>query len=42
MDRTGANRLVPGQNYRRGVAVPPNAFPLLPFATAAVRGRALS
>jgi len=27
VDPTGENRLVPGQDYRRNVAVPPNAFP---------------
>jgi hypothetical protein len=27
MDRTDENRLAPGQNYRRGVAGPPYAFP---------------
>jgi hypothetical protein len=27
MDETGKNCLVPGQEYKQGVAVPPNAFP---------------
>jgi len=26
VDRTGENRLAPGQDYRQGVAVPPSAF----------------
>jgi hypothetical protein len=43
VDRTGENRLASGQNYRRGMAVPLNAFrPVFPVVTAAVCGRALS
>jgi len=38
MDRTGENRLMPGKDYSRGVAVPLN----VPVVTAAVSGRALS
>jgi len=29
VDRTGENRLAPGQDYRQGVAVPPDAFPAM-------------
>jgi len=38
VDRTGENRLAPGQDHGRCVAVPPN----VPVVTAAVCGRTLS
>jgi hypothetical protein len=44
VDRTGESRMAPGQDYRRGVAVPPNAFFFsnVPVVTVAVCGLALS
>jgi hypothetical protein len=42
VDQTGEDRFVPGQDYRRGVAVPPNATYNVPVVTATVCGRALS
>jgi hypothetical protein len=40
LDRTGENRLKPGQDYRQGVAVRPNVFSSnVPVVTAAVFGR---